>query len=101
MTDKRLLKGRKHLGLSQITMVSAAASKLGNVSRFPTSVSKNKQVYNPFRKPKLRSQPGERSSSEAPHCSSYSMRLSLNYFGVLFLVASIYRFVFFSTIRLK
>jgi len=37
----------------------------------------------------------ERSSLEAPHCSSYSMRLSLNYFGVLFLVASICQFVFF------
>jgi len=46
-------------------------------------------------KPKLRSQPGEQRSLEAPHCSSYSMRLSLKYFGVLLLVASICRFVFF------
>jgi len=37
------------------------------------------------------------SSLEAPHCSAYSMRLSLNCCGVLFLVASISRFVFVST----
>jgi len=39
--------------------------------------------------------------NQAPHCSSYSMRLSLNYFCVLFTVAFMWRFVFFSTIRLK
>jgi len=44
--------------------------------------------YNPLGK--LNS--GRKPVSEAPHCSSYSMRLSLNYFGVLFLVASICRF---------
>jgi len=43
----------------------------------------------------FRAQAREQSSLEAPHCNSYSMRLSLNYFGVLFLVASICRFVFF------
>jgi len=43
MTDKRLLKGRKHFSPS--TMVSDAVSKLGHVSRFRTSVSKNKQVH--------------------------------------------------------
>jgi len=43
----------------------------------------------------------EQSSLEAPHCSAYSMRLLLNYFGVLFLVASISRFVFVSTTTLN
>jgi len=43
----------------------------------------------------MRAQAREQSSLEAPHCSSYSMRLSLNYFGVLSLVASMWRFVFF------
>jgi len=41
------------------------------------------------------------SSLEAPQCSANSMRLSLNYFGVLFLVPSISRFVFVSTTTLN
>jgi len=43
----------------------------------------------------------KQSSLEAPHCSAYSMRLSLNYFVVLFLVTSINRFVFVSTTTLN
>jgi len=41
------------------------------------------------------------SSLEAPHCSAYSMRLSLNYFVVLFLVASISQFAFVSMTTLN
>jgi len=61
----------------------------------------NMLIYNPLGNLNSGRKPGEWSSLEAPHCSSYSMRLSLNYFGVLFLVASMCQFVIFSTIRLK
>jgi len=87
--------------LSQQTGVTAVEwMTIHTRSTFSSIIRRNMNTW-PIRKPKLRAQAREQSSLEAPHCSTYSMWLSLNYFGILFLVASISRFVLVSTTTLN